>query len=93
MDINSNDLQYAIDTVKKIGEKNTDKRIAKNLDFLFGENYTNSKEFRSAVRDLFFTKENKGGLVSSSPINDRFQILHDKLNSFDIGNSKESFIK
>ena len=92
MDINSNDLQYAIDTVKKIGEKNTDKRIAKNLDFLFGENYTNSKEFRSVVRDLFFTKENKGGLVSSSPINDRFQILHDKLKSFDIGNSKESFI-
>ena len=92
MDINSNDLQYAIDTVKKIGEKNTDKRIAKNLDFLFGENYTNSKEFRSAVRDLFFTKENKGGLISSSPINDRFQILHDKLKSFDIGNSKESFI-
>ena len=86
-------LKYALEAVGRIASKNTESRISKNLDFLFGENYSKYGEFRRAVDDLFTkiipSSDNKETL--KVPHRERIDIINEKLNAFDIGNSKEAY--
>lgn len=86
-------LKYALETIERIASKNTESRIAKNLDFLFGENYSKYGAFRRAVDDLFtkIIPSSDGKETLKVPHRERMDIINEKLNAFDISNSKEAY--
>ena len=69
-----------LDNFNKMISKNPEKRFAKNYDFVFGNDYTNDSNFKSAVNDFINNNENI------------YNSIYQKVMNADIGTTKESMI-